>query len=268
MAPNGTLGGRTGTVSTVVGAAALSLSALVLLGTAAAELTTQADDAAGRRLGTGSTDEIVTDERVASEIVTDEIVTPAGLERHAREVTVRLQGRDCEGFSSGTGFLVGGRRLVTSRHVVEASLGVGATTADGVGLIAAVATLSVDADLAVLAADSDGRPAELGTARPEAGSVVVAAGFPGGGPLALAPGEVAQYVDGDLFDVNGDVMMFTAVVGPGYSGGPLFDRAGRVVGVVVGVETHTGLGLALPVERLGTLLDGSSGIAPPVPCPP
>ena len=256
------LGGTPGVVPTVVGSAALALAALVLLGTAAAELGFPAGPAGPAEAGA-------------------EDASPAALERRAREVTVRLQGRDCDGFTSGTGFFAGDGRLVTSRHVVEGSLGVGATTADGVGLIAAVATLSADDDLAVVTADAsldgaaladasfdgDGRPADLGVGEPDAGAAIVAAGYPGGGPLDLAHGEVAHYVDGDLFGYAGRIMMITAPVGPGYSGGPLFDRTGRVVGVVVGVETQTGLGLALPIERVAPLLDDRSpDVAPTAPC--
>ena len=42
---------------------------------------------------------------------------------------------------------------------------------------------------------------------------------------------------------------------PGNSGGPLLDRTGRVAGVVYAIEIATGLGLAIPMDTVNTLVE-------------
>ncbi|MCB1233346.1 MAG: hypothetical protein KDN19_24090, partial [Verrucomicrobiae bacterium] len=59
---------------------------------------------------------------------------------------------------------------------------------------------------------------------------------------------------GTPFDVPGSILRIRAGVVPGNSGGPLLDRAGRVVGVVYALEVATGLGLAIPNDTLEELL--------------
>lgn len=87
------------------------------------------------------------------------------------------------------------------------------------------------------------------------GAPVTAVGFPSGGPLELAEGEVVDEVDGRGFGVAGPVLRVTSELEPGNSGGPLLDARGRVVGVAFAVEVATGLGLALPLDTVDALLD-------------
>jgi S1-C subfamily serine protease len=53
------------------------------------------------------------------------------------------------------------------------------------------------------------------------------------------------------------LLQFDAAVNPGNSGGPLLDRAGRVVGIVIALlnpseaETFAGIGLAVPIDAAG-----------------
>ncbi len=80
----------------------------------------------------------------------------------------------------------------------------------------------------------------------EVGDEVYAVGSPGGLELSLTKGIISQRgrrLD-QLVLLQSDVS-----VNPGNSGGPLFDKTGRVVGVVVGkLQGAEGIGFIIPIE--------------------
>ena len=69
-----------------------------------------------------------------------------------------------------------------------------------------------------------------------------------GGALVTAEGVVHLYVDAGFYGGSGPALLVDLDSGPGYSGGPLLDRHGRVVGVLRAVDTTTGLAVAEPVS--------------------
>ncbi len=137
-----------------------------------------------------------------------------------------------EGISStGTGFYLAARTVVTAQHVVAGCTRV--TLADGreLGLVAADPEL----DVAILAAPGPSRTwLSLAPAGLRLGQRVHAAGFPyysiAGTSLNLTSGNVSA-----LAGVDDDRRFFTfsAPVQPGNSGGPLIDARGDVIGLVV-----------------------------------
>lgn len=164
--------------------------------------------------------------------------------------------------SSGTGFLISGRRqVVTNFHVVEggARFYIAFRSGREAKLVEARRVDSrPNVDLALLEAREDlpGEPLKLGEYEPEKLADVVAIGFPGAANLnkELVPGPDAQGVP--LTDLDSTVttgvvsrMTFTnlkvsesqtlsvrtvqhnSAINPGNSGGPLFDACGLVVGV-------------------------------------
>lgn len=164
--------------------------------------------------------------------------------------------------SSGSGFLVSGRRLVvTNFHVVEGGQRFYVAFRDGreVKLVEAKrADSRPNVDLALLEAREDlpGTALRLGEYEPEKLADVIAIGFPGAANLnkELVPGPDARGVpitDLDSTVTTGVVsrMTFTnlkisesqilsartvqhnSAINPGNSGGPLFDSCGMVVGV-------------------------------------
>jgi pSer/pThr/pTyr-binding forkhead associated (FHA) protein len=164
--------------------------------------------------------------------------------------------------SSGTGFLISGRRhVMTNFHVVEggARFYIAFRNGSEAKLVEAKrADSRPNVDLALLETREDlpGEPLTLGEYEPDKLAEVVAIGFPGAANLnkELVPGPDARGVpltDLDSTITTGVVsrMTFTnlkvsdtqilsartvqhnSAINPGNSGGPLFDACGLVVGI-------------------------------------
>lgn len=139
--------------------------------------------------------------------------------------------------STGTGFLVAADRVLTNQHVVEGCDRIVMRAPDGRWL-GAVPPARVDAqlDLALLAVPGLPGPALAFRSTPEVrrGESVVTYGFPLAGVLSSDPKLTEGVVSGlaGLAD-NRAQFQISAAVQPGNSGGPLLDRQGNVVGVVV-----------------------------------
>lgn len=138
--------------------------------------------------------------------------------------------------SSGTGFVVAGDRVMTNHHVVEACSRIFVRTADNRTLPVTQSPVS-DArrDLALLRVSGDPGPVLAFRANPvRRGEAVVTYGFPLAGLLSSGPtlttGEVSAL--SGLGD-NQTQFQISAPVQQGNSGGPLLDRQGHVIGVVV-----------------------------------
>jgi hypothetical protein len=138
--------------------------------------------------------------------------------------------------SSGTGFVVAPRRIMTNHHVVEGCAEVAARLPDGRELPARVLASDATRDLALLSTEAEAGPIlpfrSIGAYR--RGEGVVTYGFPLAGLLSSGPtlttGEVSALAG--LAD-NPRHLQISAPVQPGNSGGPLLDMRGQVIGVVV-----------------------------------
>jgi len=75
------------------------------------------------------------------------------------------------------------------------------------------------------------------------------------GTYRWLPGRVHLYADGSSYDANGTVMLLDPVTAFGFSGGPVLDRDGRVVAVLMAIDMATDLTLAIPVSELSSWLD-------------
>jgi serine protease Do len=139
--------------------------------------------------------------------------------------------------SSGTGFVVAPDRVLTNQHVINGCNRVLVRTPDG-RTLAATPPARVDAqrDLALLAVPGNPGPALpfRGDPAVRRGEAVVTYGFPLAGLLSSGPtlttGEVSAL--SGFADHQGRFQI-SAPVQPGNSGGPLLDRQGNVMGVVV-----------------------------------
>jgi len=138
--------------------------------------------------------------------------------------------------SSGTGFVVANDRVLTNHHVIEGCRRAFVRTADGRTLPVPERPVS-DArrDLALLRVPGNPGPVLAFRANPvRRGESVVTYGFPLAGLLSSGPtlttGEISALAG--LSD-NQTQFQISAPVQQGNSGGPLLDRQGNVVGVIV-----------------------------------
>ena len=138
--------------------------------------------------------------------------------------------------SSGTGFVVAARRIMTTHHVIDGCAEVAARLPDGRELPARVLASDATRDLALLSTEAEAGPILLfrSAGAYRRGEGVVTYGFPLAGLLSSGPtlttGEVSALAG--LAD-NQRHIQISAPVQPGNSGGPLLDMRGQVIGVVV-----------------------------------
>jgi serine protease Do len=170
-------------------------------------------------------------------------------------VVVHLIGRDGKPEGVGTGFVVRADGLIaTNQHVIGEGRSIRVETSDGKEHdVISVHASDRKADLALIKIEAKGlTPLPLGdAAKLTDGQPVVALGNPKG----LKHSVVAGVVSGKRA-VEGRTMIQVAIpIEPGNSGGPLLDRAGRVVGVMTIKSLVTdNLGFAMPVNALLPLI--------------
>jgi S1-C subfamily serine protease len=137
--------------------------------------------------------------------------------------------------STGTGFIVAEGRVLTNHHVIDGCQRVVGVLASQRRVDLSVGPRDARRDLAILAGPRDLGPAlAFRDGPPRRGDEVVTYGFPltgilGSGPT-LTTGEISA-LTGLRDDPN--TMIISAPVQSGNSGGPLLDRAGNVLGVIV-----------------------------------
>ncbi|BDG74713.1 S1C family serine protease [Roseomonas fluvialis] len=137
--------------------------------------------------------------------------------------------------STGTGFVVGPEQVLTNHHVIEGCSRILVRTADGRTMPGQVPAADARRDLALVRVAGSPGPVLAFRANPvRRGESVVTYGFPLAGLLSSGPtlttGEVSA-----LAGLNDNPTQFqiSAPVQQGNSGGPLLDRQGHVIGVIV-----------------------------------
>lgn len=173
------------------------------------------------------------------------------LTNHMNAVTVRVLCLPAGGEpESGSGFVVGGgSHVVTNWHVVSCTaesgqVGILLDAGAGDAIEARVRAHDADKDLAVLRLERriDRPAARFATfATLSQRDPVVAVGFPGdademGDLAALSTSTMTEGVIGRLPPPADStraarLIQVSAAINPGNSGGPLFDAAGRVIGI-------------------------------------
>jgi S1-C subfamily serine protease len=134
--------------------------------------------------------------------------------------------------------------VVTADHTVEVDEDITVTTPDGRVLPATVAGRDPAIDLAILRVDAGNLAlADVATEASRVGHIVLAVGR---GPRA-SWGVISAIADGGALSL--DLTLY-----PGFSGGPLVDVRGRVVGITTsGAGRH--LQLAIPVGTVDRMVD-------------
>jgi len=188
-------------------------------------------------------------------------------------VHIRIYGAGNFPLGSGSGFLVDNEgHIVTNNHVVQDAEEIEIIFWDATRVRGRVIGSDLDADLAVLEADSvpEGvTPLEMGDSDAvQVGQRVIAIGNPFGLQGTMTVGIVSglgRRLDsqrelnpsGGTYS-NPDIIQTDAAINPGNSGGPLLDSAGRVLGINTAIRSlsgsNSGVGFASPVNTAKKLL--------------
>lgn len=158
----------------------------------------------------------------------------------------------------------------TFRLGLERAAGAAVVIAPGVAVTNAHNANLVDPELEIGQAGDydllyfrDPRNAAPATAEPLVGGAVTAYGSDAQGGLRLAHGEVREVV-ACAGCVEPAFFTFSGNAGPGFSGGPVVDEAGRLVGIVFGYKDEGGKRLiyAYDMSRVRAEFSGLRSTAP------
>ena len=167
------------------------------------------------------------------------------------------------GTSVGSGFIVNPQGLiVTNNHVVQGADEIVVTLHDGRKFEAELRGVDENTDLALLsiAAENALPYAEFGDSDAvRVGDWVIAVG----NPFGLGGTVTAGIVSARGRDIRSgpldDFLQIDAPINRGNSGGPLFDTAGRVVGVNTAIFSpsggNVGIGFAIPAQQAQQVID-------------
>ena len=162
--------------------------------------------------------------------------------------------------------------ILTALHVVAGASDIQLTFADGTQSSAQVTVKQPENDTAVVRADQPPAqivPATLGNLNAmRVGDEVFAVGNPFGLYGSMSEGVISGF-DRSFQPISSTLelqglIQIDAAVNPGNSGGPLLNRDGQVIGIVIGILNPTdqrvfiGVGFAVPINAAG------GGLASPV----
>ena len=169
---------------------------------------------------------------------------------------------------TGTAFHIGNGEFLTAAHVVDSARTIelrhGARR-----LTASRAGYDTATDLALLRASGAGVPAlsfgDVSLIGP--GHALAVAGYPPSvsGTPSVASGLLSKFVRDPSWGA-GTYLQTDAAVNPGNSGGPVFDRCGAVVGLVVAKLVHTdieGISWAVAQNTIEAMLPGLRSASAP-----
>ncbi len=138
--------------------------------------------------------------------------------------------------SSGTGFIVSrAGHILTNHHVVEGCRRLTFQIRGELAVETSLLASNASTDLALLKTELNRDPAVFrGAARVRLGDEVVVYGFPLLGDLS-SQGNLTNGIVSALSGLNDDLsrLQMTAQIQPGNSGGPVMNRSGHIVAVVV-----------------------------------
>ncbi len=169
----------------------------------------------------------------------------------------------CGTGATGSGYVSTPEHVTTNAHVVAGMVSPRITTKSGRSYGAVVVAIDPAVDVAVLyVPDLPLEPVPTST-EAGAGTKGAFAGYPGGGDLSVGGAVVRAQVSGrqslgeDIYGNPGqprEVLVLTARVVPGNSGGPLFDSTGNVIGLVFAQALEdSNVGYALSAGQFRTL---------------
>jgi len=160
------------------------------------------------------------------------------------------------GRANGSGIVWDEHTIVTAFHVVRGAEEVDVGTSDGRKLTAKVTGRLRRSDVAVLTAAESLTPIQRGdSANLKAGQFVLALANPFSSRTSVTSGIVtgaSRNIGGWWGMTIEDAVITDARVNPGYSGGPLVDASGRLIGMNVAYFSKRGI--AVPVNTLAKVV--------------
>ena len=136
---------------------------------------------------------------------------------------------------TGSGFIVGdGKFVITNYHIVQTAKKIAVRNGTGIVSEAKIANYSKEYDLAILKLENP-YPKKFAIdsknfAEPKIGADVISIGYPGIGITFDQP-TITQGIISKIFDDDTGIMLTTAAINQGNSGGPIFNLEGKLVGV-------------------------------------
>ena len=184
------------------------------------------------------------------------VVVAAGADSVDANAIARVAAVHDDRLEFGTGFQLDDGRIATVAHaLVDARSVRFGTLDDSVELdqpnINPEVAISRLHDVAALSGEplSSGFPVAADGAI--VGQSVALAGIPEAGRIHVMTGEVISRTEGSAYGIGRpEVFAISTSVEVGYSGGPVVNAFGEVVGIIVGSETRSGVTLAVPIEHL------------------
>jgi S1-C subfamily serine protease len=174
--------------------------------------------------------------------------------------TVLVRSHACGWVVRGTGWVAGNGIVVTSAHVVLGERETIVEDAHGQEHDGRVIAFDPEHDLALLRV-AQLRLGVLTLADAVPGEIGAVYGHPGGGALDIVPALVGETSGGRFDDVykRGAVdrraVTFVGAIAEGYSGGPLVNQEGRVLGVVFSHrKDDADVGYAIPTDDVSNLV--------------
>jgi S1-C subfamily serine protease len=197
----------------------------------------------------------------ASPALAQKVMSVAELVRTVKPAVVYIATFDAKGEQEGlgSGFVVdSGGVIVTNLHVIKGARALAVKMADG-EVYDKVEILDYDArrDIAVLKVRAFGKlpTVPLGDSDTvEIGEEAVAVGNPKGMEHTVTSGLVSAFRQ----DEGYKLIQISVPISPGSSGGPLFDRQGRVIGITTAQLRGEGvqnLNFAVPINYVKPLID-------------
>jgi serine protease Do len=167
-----------------------------------------------------------------------------------------FQERNDKYFSIGTAFSIGNNRYVTAAHVLDTGIGSlwGAPALrdsnGNVYLIDKIEKFSLPRDFAVFSLTGHTQSAWLQVnSKPDINSTVYAVGNALGTGVVVRDGLFTSKTPEEE-DGRWSWLRFSAAASPGNSGGPLLDKNGKVIGVVLRKSANENLNYALPIDEV------------------
>ena len=136
---------------------------------------------------------------------------------------------------TGSGFIVGdGKFVITNYHIVQTAKKIAVRNGTGIVSEAKIANYSKEYDLAILKLENP-YPKKFAIdsknfAEPKIGADVISIGYPGIGITFDQP-TITQGIISKIFDDETGIMLTTAAINQGNSGGPIFNLEGKLIGV-------------------------------------